>query len=56
MDQDIQAVGILVYTGDNLTAQNMTGVFAGSDIARRLIDENNVRVQSMVNIITNKFQ
>jgi hypothetical protein len=56
MDQDIQAVGLLVYTGDNRAAQNIPGFFAGSDIARLLINENKVPVQSMVNVITNKFR
>jgi hypothetical protein len=56
MDQDIQAVGMLVYTGDNLTAQKLSGLFAGSDIARLLIDQNKVRVQSLVNVVTNKLR
>jgi hypothetical protein len=56
MDGDIQVLGIAVYTGSNRAAQNLSGLFTGSDMARTLIDQNKIRVQNVINMITNKIR
>jgi hypothetical protein len=56
MDRDIHLLGLVLYTGTNCTAQNVPGFFAGSDLIRVLANENNVWVQHLINIITNKIR
>jgi hypothetical protein len=56
MNGDIQVVGVVVYTGSNQAARQVSGLFAGSADAQLLIDQNKLRIQHITDIITTKFQ
>jgi len=56
MDGDIQVFGGVVYTGEDRHMQTLSGLFAGSNLARILINKHKSRVQNIINVISNKLR
>ncbi|KAH7903410.1 hypothetical protein BJ138DRAFT_1120416, partial [Hygrophoropsis aurantiaca] len=54
--EDIEVVGIVVYTGSDAGGAQSSGLFAGSDIARQIINDKQVDVQRLVDYASTVFK
>jgi hypothetical protein len=55
-NSDIEVVGIVIHTGTDPAARQLSGMFSGSDVARLLIDRHKTRVERLTDSIVTKFR
>jgi hypothetical protein len=52
----MEMVGALVYLGTDPTGLQISGTFAGTSLAKELIDKNKISIRSVIDVITTELK
>jgi hypothetical protein len=56
MNSDVEVIGVVIHTGMDPAARQLSGIFSGSDNARVLIDRHKTRIEKLTDSIVTKFR
>lgn len=53
---DIEVAGVLIYTGTEAAAKQISALFCGSDLFKDLIDSNEISLRDVIDTMTTELK